>query len=762
MALMDWFSHRTPLRLALERGTKPGADLADELRKLQEFSIESKADAEAVCGVLREVAQPGSNVGGSSALYEIISLFRRVEGPDCPAFSVLAEQGTPLLAQIVDDALLHSGRLDSDAVLFALAILAGFGTPEGTNAVIRAARMPLQPDAYMWALILQAYTAGHGERTRLFEELSNPLPPDFLAVALIDSGNAAKRAGAADPHPFDSPAGIKQLECWLTNKDETHFSYAVSATAALPFIDRPERDGLLAIAFDHVDAGVQLEAAWAAASLGREAGINWLTRACLDFNLAVRAKHFLNELGRADAIPAESEDADFRAKAEFAQWLAHPSELGRFPEELEIVDHRELPWPPARTPKPMWLLRYRVKDTTGLKDDAIGVGLVGSITMCFGYKLEQHPPEDAYAIHCFWEMKRAGLITTVDVEEDSREYDRMLRQCTLDGLSQQRMGFVAEISPELKYPQNLVGLATASRNGEAGWIVLDGPRSRWYPTAGFPDGTYKKTVLDIHVGRVLLGFAEEPERRKFLEAAPSKRNPEQIIAAYERLVAQGGSDSVSAMNLLGTSSVLGAAFEDYVSALAITRSQSAAVCTCAAYESLLFAAAKVTESLHGKQFESFSPLGSHLEKYVDALIEMNRRADVPALIEKFRPHFDHNLGYATLGNAAFKSGHYPLAEGFFLKLRHSSKDWFRCKEMNALADILSRQGRAAEAQSMLIDALHGLLDQSRKATGSDRKLLETCFQDRKSAYLRIFPSLGEGELQRQRVPPSTLTDTNST
>lgn len=411
MAIRDWFSRRTPLQIALDRGTQADGDLGEGLRRLGEYSIKSQADAEAICSVLKRLVPADSKVGGASAFHALLGLFQDVEGVECPAFAVMADQGIGLLVQVVNNFLPDPSRRDANDVLFALKILAMYGTSAGTDAVLWAARQPLRPDDYMWSVILRAYAHGHPEAKRVFRELSNPLPSDFLAVSLLDSANAARRDGAEVLHPFDSAVGKQQLERWLTDADEEHFSYAVSATAALPFISAPERDTLLALAFDHPSVDVQLEAAWAAARLGRDAGIKWLAHSCLDVNLAERAKHYLSELGRTDAIPHEAEDASFQAKAEFAQWLAHPNELGRPPDELEIVDHRDLNWPPERDAKHLWLIKYCVKDATGLKPDDVGVGLVGSITFClFLYKLEQRPPEDCYAIHCYWEMTGRNLI----------------------------------------------------------------------------------------------------------------------------------------------------------------------------------------------------------------------------------------------------------------------------------------------------------------------------------------------------------------
>ena len=52
--------------------------------------------------------------------------------------------------------------------------------------------------------------------------------------------------------------------------------------------------------------------------------------------------------------------------------------------------------------------------------------------------------------------------------------------------------------------------------GQTGWLVLDGPRSRWYPESDMPPEVTTYTVLLLHVGQVLLGFSDEPDRRQYL------------------------------------------------------------------------------------------------------------------------------------------------------------------------------------------------------------------------------------------------------
>src|SRR5690606_38201289 len=134
---------------------------------------------------------------------------------------------------------------------------------------------------------------------------------------------------------------------WLRDTDPEYFSYAHSATAALPFIGNPPRDELLQLAMDHPDLGVSLEAAWASAKVGMERGIRQLSRYARNINSAATAIQLLTELGREDAIPPEALDADFQAMAEMVQWLSHPNEFGEPPAKIALYDTREIFWPPT-------------------------------------------------------------------------------------------------------------------------------------------------------------------------------------------------------------------------------------------------------------------------------------------------------------------------------------------------------------------------------------------------------------------------------
>ncbi len=325
---------------------------------------------------------------------------------------------------------------------------------------------------------------------------------------------------------------------------------------------------------------------------------------------------------------------EFRGLGQFAQWLAHPNELGRMPDELEIVDHRELRWPPERELLPLWLIKCRAADTTGLEDDQVDVGLVGSATFCLFDHLDQRPAEDGYALHCYWEMAQNGLIEESDVAESPEEYRTLLDQWTGPPLASLALRQVAEIAPDLAYPQRLVGVASGTLDGAPGWVMLDGPRSAWYPQSEQPEGDSERQVLCIHVGRHLLGFTGKPDRKKHLRPAQAPRSPEQIIAAYEKLLVEAES-----------------------------------------------ASPKRQKHLAG----SCAPIATKLGDYAEALIATGRTTRVRRAVELLARHSEYAWKLGELGEVASKCDQLDLAERLLLKVREADKTYEIGEAMGLLA-----------------------------------------------------------------------------
>jgi hypothetical protein len=78
--------------------------------------------------------------------------------------------------------------------------------------------------------------------------------------------------------------------------------------------------------------------------------------------------------------------------------------------------------------------------------------------------------------------------------------------------------------------------------------------------------------------------------------------------------------------------------------------------------------------------------------------------------------------------------------------------------MSFLAEVWHRQGRTVESRGLLLEAMRGLLEQSRAAYNGEQRLLEKQFQFHRSTFLRLFPDRADIELRRLSIPSSTLAD----
>lgn len=398
------------LRRAIAAGMA-GGDLAEELYELGDYRIATVADALCVCEALKQFPLRGVPAGEyrvSSPLHAIVGLFQNVETEQ--AVEVLARRGVPELCRIFDASLVAPlDDAEVDALLFLLKILALYPSCDGTMKIVAAVRRPFHGDRPLWSVILGQFTAEHPYAQLVCEELRDPLPEGQLAGAYLDMANQLALSGSSSAHPFDTPAGKEQLRTWLCSGDRDDVPCAHSAAASLPFVSPPEREDLLALALDHRDPTVQIEAAWASARLGSEGGLKVLARFCHDPRFHRLACQYLQELGRAGEVPAETQDRDFQAMAEMCHWLAHPNEFGRPPESIEQIDARELNWPPTNDRRRVWLFRYRYPTEEQGRDDEMGIGMVGSVTFALlGETTADLAPEDVYALHCCWELEWLG------------------------------------------------------------------------------------------------------------------------------------------------------------------------------------------------------------------------------------------------------------------------------------------------------------------------------------------------------------------
>ena len=395
---------KTPLQLALERGLADDGNLFEVLNDLSHYEIDSLEDAESLVDALElYVQRPIEPAGVFSAFHSLVSLFQSVNAVS--PFQCLMRRGIPLLIRAYD-ARLPLADEQQNELLFAVKIFARYAPEEALDRLVQAAYHPVLREGYLWSVIFEQLGEQDPVLPELVDRMSDPLPDGFACIAFLDWVNRMARDERTTLHPFDTHEGVQKLRHWLRSSSKDDFSFAHSSAASLPFISEPHREQLLALAMDHPDSTVQMEAAWASARLGSESGLKFLIRLCLDRNYSTTACAYLEELDRDDLIPEAANEPNFRAMADMCDWLAHPQEFGRPPDEIELYDTRELFWPPTNDVRQLWLFRFRfIAEEAGESDDC-GLGLYGSAT--FSLFDETNPdmsPEDAYALHCCWELE---------------------------------------------------------------------------------------------------------------------------------------------------------------------------------------------------------------------------------------------------------------------------------------------------------------------------------------------------------------------
>jgi hypothetical protein len=360
----------------------------------------------------------------------------------------------------------------------------------------------------------------------------------------------------------------------------------------------------------------------------------------------------LRKLKAGSPVPKRVRDPALRAVAELAEWLHHPTELGQYPDDVEILDRRTIYWPPAGATLPLTLLRFHVHAETGFEPGKVGIGLVGSVTFSMvSYENHQRPVEDCYAIHCYWECSLGGGI----VEATAVSPEQVVRRVHEGDASISNPALVLRVRfrKPVGYPADDVLLVSGESHGSPGWLVCDGPRTTWYPESEMPDGVLSKTVLMVHAGRVLLGLETRGVQRARYKGAKFHLDDTTFLARYEQALE----------------------------------------------------AARDHPTSKKKAFDSFGPIARHAQRYVELLTAGGRSREVKRLISELVPYCDHNHGYAELGKLAFTGKLFDVSKHFLEKLRGSYKDHHRSETMALLAHIYAGEGRRAEGITLLHDCI---------------------------------------------------------
>lgn len=410
----------SPLMGALRTNLPAGGDLEEALDALDEEEVTEEAEAMGVLAAYRELC-----LAGDPRSQVLLDLLREPGSPE--VFGCYYRYGMPMvhgrLQALVGRAVEESEDTTSDLEreeFRLLATLVGYAYVPAFPDILGAAHDPRYHDSYMWGAIFDAGSHSDEDFLTLIKQLGADQPTGFACVAYIDRCNQLCLEHELEPHPFSSDAGVARMRQWLTGTDPEHFSYASSATTAIPLIGHPARDSLLELAERHPASAVAVEAAWAGAKLGRRDSVARLAEFSGDWETGARAMRFMRELDLGERIPAAALEPAHVARCEVADWLQHPHELAHLPETLEILDHREIFWPPLDARARVTLVKWT------LAGDA-GVAMAGGTTTWCFFSKDGHgePPLDTYARHCNWQL-RAEEFEGAPEDDDDLDYGRKL------------------------------------------------------------------------------------------------------------------------------------------------------------------------------------------------------------------------------------------------------------------------------------------------------------------------------------------------
>ncbi len=740
------------LERALKRGLRPDGSLAKELQKLNYQAVESRRDAEAICQALAALLkreEEGTPLAAAD-FQELAALFQLVSDGDSPAFELLEPQGLPLLEKLYQRQLERADPTQTEHLLTGLQTFAMYGAKTAEDLILTAIQKKIGTDEFQWGPIFETVLTVPLPSDEFFARLKQNLPSGQAGLALLRAANNAALDGDLKSHPFDSAAGLNRLRVWLS--DRYNSDPANSAAVALAFVSPEIRTQLLPLALNYPNPLAQMEAGWAAGRHGDEQGLRTLANFCRELEYSERAQRYLEEIGRGEVIPEEARAPDFLARAKFSDWLQHPNELGEAPDQVEVIDRRELKWPLEDEPRPFWLLRYTLRDDTGLEPDDVGVGLVGSLTWCFfDPQMLRRPPEDVYAIHCAWEMEQQQLIRIQ--EAGSTKLGDELQKLLAQPLEDSQLLVSARVASKLKLPARRFYLAEGKLEGRAGWMVFAESEVAWYTKLEHPESTSPETILRLHLGRMLLGFKDQPNRERFLSRPLPERTPEEIIAAYERLLGDlSDSGPEEQAEYFGNFSPLVQKFDAYLEALVAARGGKKEQYLLEKYAEFLNWIEDADVAARESLLRTNGLPGEHFEEYASALIASGDAEKVPALIERFAPHWQNFSGFSRFGNAAYRAGRLDLAERWLTKIATEYEYRHQEPEMSLLAEIWQRRGEIDKAKELLVDCLVKLTAEARAAKYEGALLRATeQYQVHRRTYLRLFPE-GAAELEAKGLP----------
>jgi hypothetical protein len=383
----------TSFSATLKRALGEDAIFRMEIMRSGVREIEDIDDAKGVVAAYKQLLREKN-----PEAVKVMGLFLRVGSQQ--VFNFFEAKGLPLVSERRRS--LGRSKEDVEEILGIYKVYCAFRHTEAFPEIAAATSDPEMNGGYEWSGVFEYGQDEDDDILTFIRKGNGGLPTGMAGIAYLDRINELSLKGELANHPFSSDAGVARLTEYLTGKNPDEFSYAVSAAVALAFITHPRTNDLFSMALRHPDPDVGIEAAWAGAKTGKKEQIDRLAEMAMDWKTGYKAQRYLHELGLEMHIPLSATASTHIALCQLASWLGHPNELGKMPDVLEIVDHREIFWPACGARRVMTILKWTL-------DGESGIGTTGgTTTWCFFGESDEAnwPPLDIYAKHSNWQMKK--------------------------------------------------------------------------------------------------------------------------------------------------------------------------------------------------------------------------------------------------------------------------------------------------------------------------------------------------------------------
>jgi hypothetical protein len=729
-------SGKSAFEQAVEQGLAPNGNLSEQLSG-EGFAIESLQDIKAFVGAIRRMNEvPTYGAPEWGALSSLLSAaWYRVKDPDDTEDLngrklLVAEAGSALVD--LADRLGHSAASpDRDRCLLrTLELLALCNTAEGKERVLKYARENVGVDETVWYSIFEIYFEQDRDFCRtLLKELSDPLPSGYVAAGYLKMCNQLAMEQKEFTHPFNSEQGLQRMTELTTDRFQCYL-YQIEA-AATEHIAPEYADTFFKAMIDQNVFEYSPMAALKSAQRNLPSGLQSLQAMCSDLLHHHAVREHLKTLGREDLVPPDTMSPEFEARAAFALYLYLNATEFSTDGKIEIKARREFQWPGEAEKRTFFLIRF-LKESDDPLSPVIYVGFNGESSHCiFDKEMDEWTPEDAFARHFGKEIRyRFGLSSPV-----SRAVPAHWKKGTLRYLHDwselslpKVVNYPRQEDQEVENP--MIVAVAAENSGRRGFAVFDGLRSEWYDRKHFPDHFESEDVLDIHVGRVVLGL---PHRvRQSLNTQRMYRN-EFVIQTYEAWLSQIEAGDVSARQRLlfdggdFPPNPLALHLDRYLDAVARVRGGDRSNHFVTTYERILKVASQLPEKDALSVFSSRTGL-RHLESYVTQVVNRDTEQG-KVLPEMARTYFE---------KAMLEDDDQHPVEAAELWFRDGDRD----QALKLLSDVIQSAGVGDEIYSW------ESLDNARKAL----RILTT-----------LEPQLTDDELRwKDRVPAYLLNESSPT